>query len=488
MKTNKYKIAVLLATGAIAWSGCTSTFDEVNTDPDRPTTVAATNILAHCLRDASDNLFDEWFDLNESLGFAGQVSKLTYTEEGYYNFRPNVNNNSWAINYLLVSNLKNIIDMSEAAGNKNMKAVASIFQVQIFQIITDRWRDVPYSEAAQLETIKKPRYDKQEEIYPSLLAKLKTAADELDESGDAIGTGDVLFNGDIDSWKRYCNSLRLRLAIRISKVSPDLARQTFEEILGNPAKYPIIVENAQNAFFIWGNEYPEPWADYYRQRPDEYGVSKTLVDKLKDYSDPRLPIYAEPNANGEYAGYPNGTKAYAIVSNFSKIGKRFMRDLTGFTPWFRASETYFSLAEAAKLGFNSGSETAESAYNKAVRLSMEENGVAEAAISNYLATGSGKYNGTDKQLYDQLWLSLFKQGMEGWSLYRRTGFPLENRIAPDSYYPGHYCPPIRYCYPDTEANLNTENYKIASATIVDNFWGEPMWWGLNLDVTTAPGK
>lgn len=321
-----------------------------------------------------------------------------------------------------------------------------------------------------------------------MLAKLKTAADELDVNGDALGTGDVLFNGDIDSWKRYCNSLRLRLAIRISKVSPDLARQTFAEIMGNPAKYPIIEENAQNAFFIWGNEYPEPWADYYRQRPDEYGISKTLVDKLKDYADPRLSIYAEPNADGEYVGYPNGTKAYAIVSNFSKIGKRFMRDLTGFSPWFRASETYFSVAEAAKLGFNSGGETAESAYNKAVRLSMEENGVTETAINNYLAAGPGKYNGTNGQLYDQIWIALFKQGMEAWSLYRRTGYPTSNRIAPDTYYPGHYCPPMRYCYPDTEANLNTENYKIASATIVDNFWGEPMWWGLNLDVTTPPVK
>lgn len=482
MKTNQYGLTVLLVAGSLGWAGCTSSFDEVNTDPDRPKAVDATNLLAHCLRDASDNLFDEWFDLNESSGFAGQVSKLTYTEEGYYNFRPNVNNTSWAINYLLVSNLKDIIDMSEVAGKPNMKAVATIFQSQIFHLATDRWRDIPYSEAAQLETIKKPRYDKQEDIYPSLLAKLKTAADLLDENGDALGNGDVLFNGDINLWKRYCNSLRLRLAIRISSVSPELARQTFDEILSNPAKYPLIEANTQNAFFHWGNEYPEPWADYYREREDEYGVSNTLVNKLSQYADPRLNIYAEPNANGQYVGYPNGLKAFATVSNYSKIGKRFMRDLAGFTPWFRASETYFTLAEAAKLGFNSGGETAESAYNKAVRFSMEENGVEDMAIADYLAAGPGKYNGMDEQLYDQWWISLFKQGMEAWSIYRRTGFPSTNRIAPDSYYTGHYCPPLRYSYPDTEANLNSANYQEASVSIVDNFWGKPMWWGKALDV------
>lgn len=484
MKKNTFKTSLLVATGLLGWTSCTSSFDEINTDPDRPTTVDATNLLAHSLRDASDNLFDEWFDLNESSGFAGQVSKLTYTEEGYYNFRPNVNNTSWEVCYLLISNLKDVIDLSEAAGKPNMKAVATIFQSQIFQLATDRWRDIPYSEAAQLEMIKKPRYDRQEDIYPALLAQLKAAADALDENGDALGKGDVLFNGNIDLWKRYANSLRLRLAIRLSNVSETLARETINEIMSNPARYPLIEENDQNAFFHWGNEYPEPWADYYRERSDEYGVSNTLVTKLNQYADPRLPIYAEPNASGQYVGYPNGLKPYATVSNYSKIGKRFMRDLAGFTPWFRASETYFALAEAAKLGFNTGGESAETAYNKAVRLSMEENGIADEAITAYLSASPGKYDGTDEQLFEQLWISLFKQGMEAWSSYRRTGFPKSNRIAPDSYYPGHYCPPLRYSYPDTEANLNTANYEIANASIVDNYWGAPMWWGKSLDVAS----
>lgn len=472
------KIAMLLLTGTMTFVGCTSSFDEVNTDPDRPTDVPATNMLAFCERYASDSMFDEWFDLNESSGFAGQISKLMYTEEGYYNFRPNVNNNSWYYCYRVISNLQDVIDKSKKEGNVNMEAVATVFQCQVFQVVTDRWRDVPFTEASSYETIKTPKYDTQETIYPALLEKLKVAADALGTGDDEIGSGDILLGGDLDAWRRYCNSLRLRMAMRISDVASATAKVTVEEILGNPAKYPLVDSNESNVFFTaWGTEYNEPWADYYRNRANEYGVSETLVNKLKSLSDPRLSVYATPaSANSQYVGYPNGLKAYATVSGVSKLGTRFMaRDnFEGFTPYFRSSETYFEIAEASLKGYNTGT-SAEEAYNKAVRLSLEENGIPEAEIVSYLS-GSAKYDGTKEQLFTQLWISLFKQGMEAWSSYRRSGYPTENKVAPDSYYPGHNTPPFRYTYPDTELNLNPGNAKPAQAEIVDYFWGKQMWW------------
>lgn len=480
---------LLFFLGVFTFTGCTSTFDEVNTDPDRPSEeiVPSTNILAYALRYASDNMFDEWFDLNESCGFAGQVSKLSYPEEGYYLFRPTVNNSSWSIAYAITSNLQSIINKSEVENTPNMKAVAQIFQAQIFQIITDRWRDAPYTEACKFsEGIIQPKYDKQEDIYPALLKTLKAAADALDEDGDEIGAGDALFKGSIVAWKRYCNSLRLRLAVRIAKVSPAIAKSTVEEIMGNPAKYPIIETNAQSAMFMWGKEYPEPWADYYRSRPNEYGISELMVNTLKAYNDPRLAVYAEPTpksveAGGkEYIGYPNGLEAYASVSEVSKIGPRFMQNLSGFTPWFRACESYFYIAEAAKQGFNVGM-TAEAAYTKAVTLSLQENEIADAEITTYLA-GFAQYDGSDEQLYNQLWIALFKQGMEAWTTFRRSGYPAGNRIAPDSHYPGHNTPPFCYSYPDTESNLNKANCAEASASIVDYFWGRQCYWDTRTNV------
>lgn len=472
-------------------TGCTSSFDEVNTDPDNPNSslVPATNILAYCLRYSTDNMFDEWFDLNESSGFSGQIAKWMYTDEGYYSFRPTVNTTSWNVCYYTVSNLQSIIDKSTEGSN--MWAVATIFQCQIFQVASDRWGNIPYSEALKLESgITKPAYDKQSYIYPDLLKRLKTAVEALDEDGDDLGTGDVLLNGDINAWKKYGNSLRLRIAARIANIDPQDAKETFEEILGDPTDYPILESNDDNVYFQWNNEYPEPYADYYLTRPNEYGVSKLMIGTLKSTNDPRLSVYAKPTVNWsnlpdtekqdsidlKYAGYQNGLEAAASVAAYSGIGTRFMAtsSLTGFSPWMRSCETYFAIAYAASKGWSVGM-TQQEAYEKAVTLSIEENGGSASDAVDFLANG-GAYTGTQEQLFTQWWVSVFKNGMEAWSLFRMSGYPAGNIIAPDSYYPDYNTPPMCYGYPDTERNLNSENCSVEAAAESDYFWGKQMWW------------
>ena len=487
MKIDTYipKASLWLMAGAVALASCTSSFDEVNTDPDRPTVdqVPATNTMAYCQRYTTDNMFDEWFDLNESAGFSGQIAKWQYTDEGYYNFRASVNNTSWNVAYYTVSNLQAIID-NEVEGS-NMWAAATIFQCMIFQIASDRWGNIPYSDALKLEEGNtKPAYDQQSSIYPDLLRRLKAAVQALGNMGDEIGVGDIIYGGDVDAWKRLGNSLRLRIAARIANVDATNAKSTFEEVMGNPAAYPVIDSNDYNAFFIWNNEYPEPYADYYQTRPYEYGVSELMVNTLKDSNDPRLPIYCRQTVNflsgvegaEEYAGYQNGLEAYANVSAYSAIGERFMSStsLSGFSPWFRAAETYFAVAYAASKGWNVGM-TQQEAYEEAVALSLEENGVKAADADAFLA-GGGSYDGTQEQLFTQWWVSLFKNGQEAWSVYRMSGYPAGNVIAPDSYFAGHNTPPMCYGYPDNERNLNTENCSAEASKESDYFWGKQMWW------------
>ena len=473
---------IALSALALSLLACTKSFEEVNTDPDRPNAdlVASTNVLAYAERYASDNLFDEWFDLNESCGFSGQIAKWMYTEEGYYDFRPNVNSNSWAICYLAASNLQAIIDREEEGSN--MWAAATIFQCQIYQIASDRWGNIPYSEACKLSSgIAHPKYDKQSDIYPDLLKRLKDAVAALDEDGDDLGLGDVLLNGDIALWKKYGNALRLRIAARIASVAPNDAKAVFEEI----AAAGIPADNDDNIFFeAWGNEYPEPWADYYRTRPNEYGISALMVNTLSGLNDPRLPVYAAPTTQSEsdpsspkYVGYPVGKQAQATVANYSRLGDRFMSKdgkLQGFSPWLRSCEPYFAISYAASKGWNAGMSQ-KAAYEKAVTLSLEENEIDAADIAAYLA-GPGAYDGSQEQLFTQWWISLFKNGQEAWSVYRMSGYPAGNAIAVDSKYPNHNVPPMSYTYPDTEANLNTANCKEESAAEVDFFWGKKMWW------------
>lgn len=481
MKQFRYMAAAALALSLCA---CTKSFEEVNTDPDNPlmSDVPSTNILAFCERYASQNMFDEWFEMNETCGFAGQISKMQYTQEGYYAFRPSVNSSSWQVCYRVAANLQNIIDTEEEGSN--MWAAATVFQCNIFQVITDRWGDCPYTEAFKLaEGITKPKYDKQQDIYASLFTKLEAATAAFDPDGDDLGDGDVMLGGDIDLWIKYANSLQLKMAARIANVNPSKAKTVFENILG--AGQPVLESNNDNVFFTsWGGEYSEPWAVYYQQRKQEYCVSELMINTLLGSGDPRISVYAEETPdwmNGtpgavQYAGYPNGTRANAVVARYSKIGNHFQHksSLDGFTPWLRSCEVWFAAAYAASKGWNVGISEKE-AYEYAVSLSMEECGISEAETETFLAADNYTAGSMEK-LFTQWWIATFKNGQEAWSLYRMSGYPQGNVVAPDSFYPGHNVPPMAYGYPDTERNLNSENCSVCSAKEVDYFWGKQMWW------------
>ncbi len=478
---------IALSAFVAALFSCTKSFEEVNTDPDNPNAelVPSTNVLAFCERYASDNLFDDWFDLNESCGFSGQIAKWMYTQEGYYDFRPNVNSSSWNVCYRTAANLQAIIDKEEEGSN--MWAAATIFQCNIFQIVSDRWGNVPYTEALQLaDGIAQPKYDKQWEIYPDLLKKLATAVAALDENGDDLGSGDVMLGGDIAKWKMYGNALRLRIAARIANVDAATAQGVFSSV----AASGIPADSGDNIFFeAWGNEYGEPWADYYQTRKLEYGISKLMVETLQGLNDPRLPVYAEPTASYlagtstvPYVGYQNGQEAQANTAAYSPLGNRFQNKsgLTGFSPWLRSCEPYFAIAYAASKGWSAGM-TQQAAYEKAVTLSLEENGISGDEIADYLA-GHGAYDGSAEQLFTQWWISLFKNGQEAWSVYRMSGYPTDNKIAPSCRYPNHNVPPMAYPYPDTEANLNKANYQVEASAEVDYFWGKKMWWDVRTGI------
>ena len=200
---------------------------------------------------------------------------------------------------------------------------------------------------------------------------------------------------------------------------------------------------------------------------------------MLDLDDPRLPVYAQPNGYGEYAGCEIGgpdaiTTGHAM--KYSLIGTRFREDMGGFSPIYRAAETYFHLAEAAVRGWNVG-VSAKNAYDAGITSSLEENGV-ESEAAGYLA-GKAAFDGTLNQIYLQEWICLFKQGMEAWSLYRKTGIPTTHHIArsmEECGYTGHNTPPLRYPYPLIESSLNGDNSAGPMADVVDDFWGKQMWF------------
>jgi hypothetical protein len=469
---------------------CTEGWEELNEDPNNPSKAPATNILAHTLRVTGDAFFDDWQDMNNFMSYAGHVTKIQYIDEAKYDYRESVVNTAWTDYYTLQLDLQKMRNIAEEQNKPKTYAVAEVFSVYLWQFMTDMWKAIPYENSLGGEDGNfQPEYTDQQTIYMDLLSRLDSANQALNQpvneaNPDNLGAGDVLYNGDKTKWQKFCNSLRLRIAMRISKVDPETAQNVVESILTDPDNNPIFESNDDNAYLWWPGAapYKEPWAENLETR-DDHGMAKTMVQKLKDLDDPRLKVYAKPNENGEYVGVVEGAAEGSFqTSNISRLGTKYREDPAGFTPFMRYAETMFNVAEAALLGWNTGSYTAQSAYEAGVEGSLIENSthkgetlITEDEITQYMNQPEVSFNGTLRQVYIQKWISLFKQGREAWSLTRRTDVPVMPP-AEASVYEGHNRQPFRYPYPTQEKNLNTSNWEAFSADIVDQYWGQQMWW------------
>ncbi len=479
IKLYKIKIAIVLCL-LLAMGSCTKDFETINTDPNNPTSVPSTNSLGYVIYDFTNGFFDTWINANES-SYANQLGKIQYIDESRYAFREGVINTAFTTVYRDLQNLQQVMKNADADSKVNMKAAAMTYSAFIWQIATDTWRDIPFTEALGAETnLVNPKYDTQETIYPAVMKMLADANDLFSQGAtDALGAGDFLFKGDVSKWRKFANSLRLRMAMRISNVDPATSKKVVEEILGNPTKYPVISANSENAFLNWSGAtpYQEPfYEDRYVSARDDHGVCSVLIDKLIELNDPRLPVYAKPAAkDGKYRGVIAGVRPGTFdMAEISRIGARFRDNAAGFSPYMRYSEVLFIVAEAAQRGWSAGM-SASAAYTAAVTASLEENGVAADAITTYLTQSSVAYNNTLERIYIQKWICLFKEGHEAWAETRRTDVP-QLDAAPYAYYTGHTRPPFREPYPTNEYSLNTANISAFWDKVTDRLWGQQMWW------------
>ncbi|MFD1771147.1 SusD/RagB family nutrient-binding outer membrane lipoprotein [Sphingobacterium suaedae] len=487
MKSKFLKITI--CTGlltSLSMLGCDRSFEEINSDPDALVAVPPTNMLANVLRNTGESFGG---DVDGYGTFAGYIVKIQYLD--YMGGLVPTNNtygNRWAACYYNNTQIKDMLETTEsrAEAYANVRMVGRIWQNYMWSYLTDGWRDVPYTEALKGSvdegSILKAKYDKQEDIYPAILANLKSLADEMASGfgNDDVGEGDFIYAGDMVKWQKFCNSLRLRLAIRISGVASDLAKSTIEEITGNPAKYPVLESNAENCYLTYPGAAPyfEPWYNngYVGKRVDNFGMSDIFIDHLKSMEDPRLAKVANKANDGEYRGYQNGAaSAPSNLASISFIGDKYMKDPVGFTPFYKSCETFYILAEAAMLGYNVGM-SAEDAYEKAVRLSMEDNQIGTAAVDAYLA-GKGEWDNTKERIWWDMWVALFKENFEAWNLYRRTGIPSTNYPSLNSIYgDAHNDQPFRLPYPNNEYLYNVDNVNQALTGVEDYVWGTQMWW------------
>lgn len=505
MKIKHILIATLTAFTVVS---CTENFDDLIKDPVAlaPNPSGQLTFTQLCM--SGDGFYQHRTNLIYSGGFVQHYSGSWAVTEYGGKFKK-VDEYATALwRNVYANELKNVVDIINNTSNdplaSNMNAVAKIMKVMVAQRLTDIYGDVPYSQAGLgfSQGIVTPKYDKQEDIYNSFFKELEESYTQLNSSGGSV-KGDLFYNGDISKWKKLANTLRLRLAMRISEVSPAEAEKQAKAAFQNG----VFVSNDDNCIMhhldFPFNDNPAT-LDFrgnglsYGFIGDEHGdhFSSLLIDYLRNNGDPRLTMIATPKTGsvnggpigpGEelYEGVRPGVFRWEIDggSNAASGIQPYLKLRT--TPFLHVSysESQLLLAEAAYRGWISGS--AADFYKKGVEAGIKQlviYGAApatQASIDTYV-NAKPLVTGTEKeQIATQLWVTYLFNSIEAYSNWRRTGYPhLIPITSPESQTGGVV--PTRLYYPNDEMQKNQKNYLEAVERMGGkNDWTGKVWWDVN---------
>lgn len=477
-------------------AGCNK-FGDTNVSPSQLTVAATKSLLTNSLQSLSDLTMGNTASSRLGALYVQHLAEGPYPGPSLYSDRY-LSFAAWYAGSGTVSapsnlngplyNLQTIINYNNEdnpaagaslnGGKSNQIAVARILKAYYFLLLTDRYGDIPYSEALQGSKAFSPKYDKQQDIYNGLFKELTEAAAQLTDN-EAPAEGDVLLKGSLAGWRRFANTMRMIMAIRLSKADPAKGKTEYAAAISAG----VITSNAQNIMykFIAGdpNNY-NPWYNNYSvSNRNDYAISTTMTNYMAPKNDPRLKVYAEVLAGGVVKGLPYGRNAAVnIPAAYSRIGN-FYRDQGSALPVFTYAQVLFCRAEAAKIGYTGAVDdaAAESLYKDAIKASWEQNGVFDqAAYNTYIALPEIAYTPATgyEKIMTEKWVHAYLNSWEAWNDWRRTGLP-KLTAAQDAVDPRGI--PYRMSYPSNESSLNGDNYSKAVGDLGgtdDNY--AKMWW------------
>ena len=461
---------------------CKKFSSDLNTNPNAPTTASNAQLLTSAI-----NQLPNVIEGISGALYTQQWAEKPYTDDSRY---ISVNFDFYGIYSGQLQNLQTILNSKTFNVNDGSKAnqlaTARILRAYFYWHMTDRWGDIPYFNALKGKDNFTPKYDAQKDIYYDLLKELKEAAAQIDDGNPVAG--DILYGGDMDSWRKLANSMRALMALRLSKIDPDKGKAEFADAVAGG----VLAGNDENAVFVHLADAVNQNYWYYvvnvQGRP-WYWISKTLTDYMNPLNDPRLKIFADPaKSTHTYAGVPYGLDGNDIGAISSQdVSFLGVHVRTQNAPCYIVTYAQMLLAqaEAIKLGWMAGGDAdAASKYKEAIEASVRQwNRVSfksydttkDAAVESSLydkgdagdTTGLAAYMARPEVAYDaanalrqiayQRWVHLYMNGYEAWAEWRRTGYPVLTPAPDNSNIPI----PRRQAYPSSEANINTENYKAA---------------------------
>lgn len=488
-RNRRSAVATAAAFAVLIASGCEQDLTEINENPNAPESVPVQNLLLGGIWDVSANsgnrgVFGTWTQLYHAENWVQHVAQTGQgDDEDRYTPRGGIPENIWTEMYAALQDLAAAKELVAGGVDDNAWAVAEIMSVYGFMILTDYYGDIPYTEALQLNAdppITQPAYDAQSSIYPDLISRLANAASVINPGAVVtFGAFDPVYAGDMDGWRAFANSLRLRLAMRMSNSNATVAESEFVAAWGST----LISNVGETADVDWDGTFPAANPVYeglvLSGRTLDFRMSASLIDRLIAFNDPRLPIYAQPaESDGLFRGATNGL-VNDVVNDVSRLGTYF---LASDTPSVLMSyaEVLFLGAEAAALGWIA--DDAETLYGEAITASMGELGIDSGDIAAYLAQNevgytTGTYQGLDA-IRVQKWINLYVAGPEAFAEMRRIGWdwttdagttgqnlsPAVNSTLPAGEFPA------RLYYPPNESLFNPDNIPTTGGLT------DPVWW------------
>lgn len=528
MKNKLIKYSVLLFCGILLLNGCTKKFQDINTNPAsynqgnfNPNFLLTTAQVAYT--GSFDFAYDTWRAnlIYSSTLIQGFATVLSYWAGDKYSLSAGYTAAYWGFSGdgAYAEQLKPIVDIIQSTTDKpeykNLHQVARIMRALIVERITDLYGDVPYSEAGLGYYNKDyfPKYDKQQDIYNDMMNEVEDAISKLDSSADIV-TGDVIYKGDLNKWKRFGNTLILRMAMRLTKVDPATAKTWVQKVAANTMQ-----SNADNAFI---NGDPSGGLSTMNrntlvlegqggQEPYYVKWSNTFINLLKNSNDPRLgkiaviQLYPNPNSSVQNPNYnsdpavqkgmPNGKDlsgiagrdissdpSYTGMPNYSSPSP-FMIKESGPTFILTYAESELLLADAAQR-FGIAGDAAQH-YHDGVKAAITYLNqydpamtISDAAAETYLTANPYDAANGLEMINTQYWMltNTMLDFYESWANWRRSGYPnLVPVIYPNNVTNGTI--PRRFPYPLAESNVNPVNYKAASDAVPggDNLTGR-VWW------------
>lgn len=435
---------------------CTKNFEEFNTDQKKPTEVPGNFLFANAQKALADQVASTNVNLNIFKLFSQYWTETTYTDEANYDVvTRTIPDNQFQTYYRDILNdfadaRKNIsaeVVAGEAAtANKaNRLYILDLLMAYSYHRLVDMFGNIPYSQALDIENIG-PAYDDAFGIYQDIIAKVEAAEGGLDEGYDSYGADDLYFGGDVAMWKKFANSLLVKIGITLADYDAALAKSLIEGAYADAFAPNEVCE----LVYLGGSNSNPLYVDLVQSGRHDFVPANTIVDMMNDLEDPRRPAYFEINGDeyrGGIYGESNTFTQFSHISDPIQESTYPMRILDGI-------EIAFYLAEAAEHGMSVGG-SAEEHYNAAITASFAQWGL-EAEAAAYLAKPEVAYTsatGDWKQVIGtQAWLAYYVRGMIGWNSWRRLDYPMLNLPPAPETDDGQV--PKRYTFPIDEQTLN----------------------------------